>query len=307
GWDSPQIWDALGSDNFGMHFYQVGEGNNNLSVSTTDYSLTNDTLVNGPFGSVIGGDYNFHAGTMIQQSASALEVALYNTSYSMFSVSFYGPHNGRVAGTGDSSPCDDSTGQAGNTLYDGWNEGIDRALILNATYWLSIDSLDYTQTSSVDASCVSSDNVVTIRLSIANHHSYSSIAILRKLSKESSFQRAASFKSNSVIEFTDILPEEYSGTVSYKIMGINESSYEIAFFDVFVSRHSAAGKTYFAHGDFLKVNDKAGRMFVITDILGREILSGDDAALIPIKSLPSGMFFLSTGMDKDISRVLRIK
>lgn len=45
--------------------------------------------------------------------------------------------NGRIILITDSSPADDSTGNSGNTLYDGWNEGDDRLFFLNGTVWLT--------------------------------------------------------------------------------------------------------------------------------------------------------------------------
>lgn len=46
--------------------------------------------------------------------------------------------SGRVVLWGDTSPVDDGTGQAGNTLYDGWNDpaGTNATLTLNATDWV---------------------------------------------------------------------------------------------------------------------------------------------------------------------------
>lgn len=73
---------------------------------------------------------------------STVKGLLYRTGYSgntgaFFATSTFG--NGRVAFWGDSSPIDDGTGQAGNTLYDGWNDAsaTNAALALNATAWLS--------------------------------------------------------------------------------------------------------------------------------------------------------------------------
>ncbi|MGE3063346.1 MAG: T9SS type A sorting domain-containing protein [bacterium] len=306
GWDSPQVWEALGSDNFGMHFYQVGEGNNNLSVSTTSYNSSNDTIVNGPFGSVIGGSYNFHAGTMIQQSAAALEVAIYNSSYSMLSVAFYGSHNGRVAGTGDSSPCDDSTGAIGDKLYDGWNEGIDRAIILNTTYWLSIDSLDYTMTTAVDALYVLNENRIVISLNIPNHFSYSSIRIFRKMKDETSFTAVKTLRSTLSIVFTDTFPSDYSGVVTYKIMGFGSSQTELAHFDVDI-KNRWKGKTLFSSSDYITTDDNGFGEYMITDISGRAFVSNTTEGRIDLKELPVGIYFLRFKNSSEQIKIVRIK
>jgi hypothetical protein len=47
---------------------------------------------------------------------------------------------GRVVGIGDSSPCDDGTGDPNDVLYDGWiadASGNHQKLIINATIWLA--------------------------------------------------------------------------------------------------------------------------------------------------------------------------
>lgn len=294
GWDSPQVWQAIGSDAFGMHFYQVGEGNNNLTVSTSTYDTSNDTIVNGPFGSVIGGNYNFHGGTMIQQSAAALEVAIYNSSYSMLSVAFYGAHNGRVAGTGDSSPFDDSTGNTSDDLYDGWNEGIDRLILLNTTYWLSIDSLDYTQSSYVDSRIFYKENYVSLSIDISDYAKYFSIKIFRKLLNESSFTLVRDIRPASRIFIEDTLPINYKGIITYKIIGVmvNETV-EIGFFDVNIKLTGNNSMSFFTSSDFLHINGMENERFFITDITGREVVSGIvKNGKIMISGINSGIYFL---------------
>ncbi|HAV92100.1 TPA: hypothetical protein DCW38_02845 [candidate division WOR-3 bacterium] len=309
GWDSPQVWDNFGSDAFGMHFYQVSEGNNNISDYTSTYNTSNDTIVNGPFGSVIGGTYNFHAGTMIQQSASALEVALYNTSYSMLSVAFYGSHNGRVAGTGDSSPCDDSTGNTSDELYDGWNEGIDRRLLLNTTYWLSVDSLDYTQTSAVDSRISSEENRVSISINISDYSKYSSIKIFRKLMCEFSFSLVRECNSASRISIEDALPSYYKGTVTYRIMGsMPGESVELALFDVSVKRETALSASFFTSSDYLNISGVDNERFYITDITGRKIKEGIiNNNRINLKGINSGIYFLRFEKHSETGRIVKIK
>ncbi len=69
-----------------------------------------------------------HAAVWVTSSKSSKEVmALYGT---------FGA--GRFAAIGDSSPFDDGTGDSGDTLYDGWDDGggNDGQLITNASLWL---------------------------------------------------------------------------------------------------------------------------------------------------------------------------
>jgi hypothetical protein len=148
GWDSPKIINNLltsnGVDNTDPFGFSVDLKNvsSNHPVAITD---AGNTILNGSFGTVrhslIASGTTF---TLKPADNPAVKGLLYlstatpgNTN-AFFVTSTFG--SGRVAIWGDSSPIDDGTGQAGNTLYDGWNDtsADNAALALNATAWLAM-------------------------------------------------------------------------------------------------------------------------------------------------------------------------
>ena len=85
--------------------------------------------------------------TMSPTANSTVKGIIYKTgsafgnSNVMFSYASFG--NGKVAAIGDSSPCDDGTGDSGDQLYNGWTAdagGNHERLIMNATIWLASTS-----------------------------------------------------------------------------------------------------------------------------------------------------------------------
>ncbi|GEM_PF-3758476 len=150
GMDSPHIWNDLFNNNprgitniFGVTFNL-----NSISGSFTDIrtNLTepeDDALFNGPFGNVTGIAYHSGASMSVDTNANpnARAQIWRDSSHSdsdvVVATSRFG--NGRIAFVGDSSPCDDGTGQPGDNLYDGWNESgvTDRQIFLNLTVWLA--------------------------------------------------------------------------------------------------------------------------------------------------------------------------
>jgi hypothetical protein len=141
--DSPKIWNDFGStDSFGIHFNESGEYPNNFSDSSINYS-TSDSVLSGYFGEP-DDFYGYWAGTGLTLKKENNEKAtghIWSNYYPsggdngiMVASSRFG--NGRIVGTGDSSPIDDGTGNAGNDLYNGWAAGSDSIIILNTTYWL---------------------------------------------------------------------------------------------------------------------------------------------------------------------------
>lgn len=298
GWDSPMIWEDLGAtDSFGMHFYQVSEGNNNLSVSTSTYS-GREMIWNGPYGSTLGGTYNFHAGTMIQKSAQADEIAIYNTNYSMLSISRFG--SGKVCGTGDSSPCDDSTGTSGNTLYDGWNEGIDRILLLNATYWLSLKDTDYTAAGieGFSSSYTVSNGTISISLFIPSPDVYESVSLYRKNSENDRYRLVSSYDSKSEILLSDKLPD-ISSRIIYSVRGLRNdgSSEEMAHISVFSNGSPYRLTSPMVYGSYALIEGASdGTSYTISDISGRNVSSGIvKNGRISVMNLKNGLYFLNAG------------
>jgi uncharacterized repeat protein (TIGR02543 family) len=145
GYDSPTIWNALDPSHLlGVHFGVSGDANNNITQTSTNVAASSaDSITNGPVG-VVGG-LAFHNGDTMTLYPSANpsvrgEVWMNGTPQTsltgvMCASSVYG--NGRVVFETDSSPADDGTGQAGNSLFNGWGEAgaNDSTLFLNATLW----------------------------------------------------------------------------------------------------------------------------------------------------------------------------
>lgn len=146
GWDAPAIWNDLVNNNtvqanpFGLQFDLV-----DISETSYNYSATaNDTITNGVTGTVYGVKYS--NGAMITRdtaaNASAKGIlyeggALQDQDSILLGCANYG--NGRVAAFGDSSPCDDGTGDVNDNLYYGYTDlsGYHRKLLLNTTIWLA--------------------------------------------------------------------------------------------------------------------------------------------------------------------------
>ncbi len=146
GWDSPHIWndfmDTTGTHPFGMHFNY-----DTFSQTTTNVAnLPGNPLLHGVMGNVT--EVQWSGGTSMTLSTtnnSSVKGVVYKTGSSttgltnaLVAYATYG--NGRVVGFGDSSPCDDGTGDPNDQLYTGWlvdAAGNHEKLIVNATIWLA--------------------------------------------------------------------------------------------------------------------------------------------------------------------------
>jgi hypothetical protein len=147
GQDSPMIWNALDPTHvLGVHFGVVGDANNNIvQTSTNVNAAASDSITHGPLGTVTGEAY--HNGTTmtlfpgtnptVRGEIWMTGLAQSSTTGVMAASAQYG--SGRVFFTGDSSPADDGTASAGNTVFNGWDEAgaSDGTLFLNATLWAS--------------------------------------------------------------------------------------------------------------------------------------------------------------------------
>ncbi|MCU0606671.1 MAG: lamin tail domain-containing protein [Candidatus Edwardsbacteria bacterium] len=139
GWDSPRIFNDLGAkDSFGIWFNVSGQANNNFSETSSSHS-SGDSIVSGAYGTA--GSLKFSAGTAITMYTACnatVKKHFWRSSSSsavMCATARFGA--GKVVGIGDSSPADDGTGTAGNTLYNGWGVAGDAAVFMNATLWLA--------------------------------------------------------------------------------------------------------------------------------------------------------------------------
>ncbi len=147
GWDSPHIWNDFMNNNstqlhpFGMTFDYV-----DISQKTSNIpSLPGDSIIHGIAGNV--SQVKWSSGTTITinptQNATVKGViyktgSTFGNSNVMCSYARYG--NGKIAALGDSSPCDDGTGDPNDVLYNGYlldAAGNHRRLLMNITIWLA--------------------------------------------------------------------------------------------------------------------------------------------------------------------------
>ncbi len=165
-WDAPNVYNdltgatsATSAGIFGIWFRVDGlevkgedwfddDTDNNVNTDTSD------PIIYGPAGSGTGGLGLFGSTSMDINPADNPTVAAHvwrtgqahNNLRVTFATASYGL--GRVAAIGDSSPADDSSGDSGDTLYDGWDKasgGVNnREIHLNATYWLANPEPDVT-------------------------------------------------------------------------------------------------------------------------------------------------------------------
>lgn len=146
-WDSPHIWDdlitnnSIKSDPFGMTFDYADFS----QTSTNIPNLPGDPLLHGIMGNVTEVQWsNGTTMTLNPNDNSTVKGIIYKTGSSfgntnaMVAYASYG--SGRVVGFGDSSPCDDGSGDPNDNLYDGWITdagGNHEKLIINASIWLA--------------------------------------------------------------------------------------------------------------------------------------------------------------------------
>jgi hypothetical protein len=146
GADPPKIWNDFMDTNtvhpFGIHFDYVSVSQTTSNVA----SLPGDPLLHGIMGDVT--QVMWSAGNTMTISTTnnpSVKGVVYKTGSSttgstnaIVAYATYG--SGRVVGFGDSSPCDDGSGDSGDVLYDGWitdASGNHQKLIVNATIWLA--------------------------------------------------------------------------------------------------------------------------------------------------------------------------
>lgn len=292
GWDSPHIFNDLGSpDSFGMYFNVTGDSYNSISDICNSFTGL-DSIYNGKYGNAQGSDFAFHAGTTMPASADAIEIAPHpdNSSYSMLSVCYFG--NGKVAGMGDSSPADDGTGQAGNTLYDGWNEGISKVLIMNTTWWLSVKKgLTGIDESFISYSYAGENITITVR-----NNSENAFAMLRLYKKE---QGAMDYKYIESVKYgTNVIFNDHinsNSSVYYKITGINHSGQEI-FIGMFKSDNHRNIELIdnIITDNILRFNNNNKIEYQIFDFSGRIVQSGTGAEGIVHLNLNPGIYIIKS-------------
>jgi len=103
---------------------------------------SSNPILNGPYGAVTQLEFNNGASLTLNTAANSSATGLIwrssvtqNNSNLMCASSTYG--QGRIFIVGDSSPIDDGTGAAGNTLFDGYSVFSHKKLFMNAALWLA--------------------------------------------------------------------------------------------------------------------------------------------------------------------------
>ena len=148
GKDSPQILNDLIKNN-SVQTFPFGFVFDSLSISpnTTNIPfLPTDSILNGPMGNVSQALWASGTTMTLNPTANSSVKGVVYTPGSPFGntgvmVAYARFGKGKVVGFGDSSPCDDGTGDTGDALYDGWitdANGNHERLIMNATIWLTI-------------------------------------------------------------------------------------------------------------------------------------------------------------------------
>lgn len=160
GDDSPAIWNDLMNNNtvqanpFGISF----DLQNFSGISTAMATLpTSDSIKYGTAGTVTQVQWANGTSMTINPAINAtVKAVVYKSGTTpsgnnnvLFAYARYG--NGKVAAIGDSSPCDDGTGNTNTniTLYNGYTgdaSGNHQKLLMNATIWLASNNLTATIT-----------------------------------------------------------------------------------------------------------------------------------------------------------------
>ena len=145
GWDSPDIWNDLMTNNtvqnnpFGFSIDLT-----NISQTSTNVlsNSTNNPILHGIKGTVTKLQFNNGATLSLQPSVnSTVQGLVWENTYAqgsthvMAASSTFG--SGRVFVVTDSSPMDDGTGAAGNTLFVSWPLYSHTQLFMNASTWLA--------------------------------------------------------------------------------------------------------------------------------------------------------------------------
>ena len=162
GWDSPRIWDDLmqvnstGNTNpFGLNFNRsVSTSIDNFSETSTNYNqalTANDPILHGTWGNVAMIKWSNGTSMTLDPVANpSVKAVFYQTAVGtpptgnnqvMVAYARYG--NGKVVAIGDSSPCDDGTGDTNDNLFPGYMGDVTpnhRNLMMNGTIWLATSS-----------------------------------------------------------------------------------------------------------------------------------------------------------------------
>ena len=150
GWDSPAIWnDFITNNSVQNNAFGINVDLQNFSETSTNIpNLANDSLLHGPMGDVTQALWaNGTSFTLNPSQNPSVKGVVYKTGSAfgntnvMCAYARYG--SGKIAVIGDSSPCDDGTGDTNDGLYNGYftdAAGNHQRLLMNATIWLATSS-----------------------------------------------------------------------------------------------------------------------------------------------------------------------
>ena len=144
GYDSPQIWNDLMTNNtVKANPFGFSINSDNIVENSSNVRTGANPIMNGSQGLV--SQLSFHNGATMTLNPTAntsvqglvwRSTAGQGNNLAMAASSTFG--TGRVVIIGDSSPADDGTGSPGNTVYNGWDENVSTPrLHLNASLWLA--------------------------------------------------------------------------------------------------------------------------------------------------------------------------
>ncbi len=234
GWDSPRVFNDAFEDVFGVHFDTTGDANNSVSGAWTNVSSDqNDPIIHGSVGDV--DTFGYWSGTVeilntnINPSLSGHlwkdGEAEGSTQNVIIFTGTYG--SGKIAGFGDSSPCDDGTGDPGDNLYDGWYTYKDSTAILNISLWLIpsqqpnnppiIDTLIQTPNVVMDTDTVKIAAHITDDSQVATDSLYYAI-------NSGNFNPLFHTLRQNDTSYFEIPPQNYDDTVHYFVIAVDDSN-----------------------------------------------------------------------------------
>ena len=315
GVDSPAIWDDFFTNNgsvsnpFGISFDLANFSETSNNVAT----LPGDPLLHGIMGNVT--QVLWSNGTSITLNTaknSTVKGVVYRTGSSttgstnaMCAYAQYG--SGKVVALGDSSPCDDGTGDTNDALFDGYftdAAGNHQRLIMNATIWLATPSVVPVEFISVSGTV--SGKMDLINWEVNEDGSNGSVYSIDRSENGVNFYTIGSLAAhgNSSVasyHFTDFSPR--SPLEFYRIIAVESNGRSI--YSSMIEIHSTEDFSLklFPNPvqDMLELRFKAlayPTLFHILDDAGRnlffkEVNKGVSTLAIPVQKWPAGMYRLT--------------
>ena len=232
GWDSPRVLNDAFEDVFGVHFDTTGEPNNSISDTLTNVSTApNDSIIQGPVGIVDTFGYWGGDVCVLRTSInSSLKGHIWKNGVAQDTtdvIVFTGTYgNGKIGGFGDSSPCDDGTGDPSDNLHSNWYDYQDSTLILNLCLWLAHTQIPNTPPS-IDTviqtpSVVMDTDTVKIEAYITDDHAVNTDSLYYAINSGTYTAIPHYVRSNDTSYFK-IDPQNYDDTVFYYVIAIDDS------------------------------------------------------------------------------------